>query len=148
MVIMFIQVLAFILASIVVDVSTVSVGSKVQLNSTTGNLQFFDLNDLDQREKLIRDGITLRIGDKVALMLEENPSTGYSWQIDDQSTLGLFTISAEHHQSTTYDQAGIRERRVGAPGQKVFTLTGSKPGEAKFRAVYARLWEWDEKFTD
>ena len=80
------------------------------------------------------------------LIVAENPSTGYSWQLDAESAKGLWTTSEEYH------AAMHAEGMVGVPGHKTITLNFASDamGVGVLRAVQARPWEWkgfnDESF--
>ena len=57
----------------------------------------FDLNENDSRMAIIKTGLKLPINSEVQIIVDENPTTGYSWQIDQASTKGLFDIATKYN---------------------------------------------------
>lgn len=78
----------------------------------------------------------LASGASTVVTLSENPSTGYSWQLDQAASRGIgprVTIEDQGH------QAGAA--LAGAPGVHHWTVHGVSPGRAKAVFVYRRPWE-------
>ena len=72
-------------------------------------------------------------GDRLELKLEENPTTGFCWHIDDD---GSGVLILEHH-AFTHSHDGLS----GAGGTREFMFTIAKSGQATLRASYRRSWE-------
>ena len=79
--------------------------------------------------------IRLAPGQDHALILSENPSTGYSWAIDAAASKGLDVVAVEHR--------GHKPGKTmpGAPGERLWTLRALKSGHAEIAFVYRRPWE-------
>ncbi|HCB15120.1 MAG TPA: hypothetical protein DEP36_16360 [Gammaproteobacteria bacterium] len=74
----------------------------------------------------------LHVGERLEIRLRENPTTGFSWAIDenDRRILAL--------DDTAYIpplEAGF----IGARGQRTFTFTGRQPGEVALKLKYWRV---------
>ena len=83
----------------------------------------------------------LRVGERFTVSLPENPSTGYTWAIDetDRQLLAL--------EGTAYaepDEGGF----VGARGRRIFTFSAQQAGEVVLRLKYWRFWDGDASTTE
>ena len=56
----------------------------------------FDLRPSAVRDLMVAQGLKLDKNETVKITVEENPSTGFSWQIDEDATKDLFTITSEY----------------------------------------------------
>ncbi len=73
----------------------------------------------------------VRLGDEITVALDENPTTGYRWHADiDTSRLEL-----------TDDQYLGAERPVGAGGTRRMTFAPLQAGRARLHLVKRRSWE-------
>lgn len=79
-------------------------------------------------EEVTKDGTHLEI------LLEENPTTGYSWTVDDYDTSILKLEKDEYSASTT-------EGTVGSGGTHLYRFTGQKEGKITLTFRYYRNWE-------
>ncbi|SFN32108.1 protease inhibitor I42 family protein [Proteiniclasticum ruminis] len=79
-------------------------------------------------EEVTKDGAHLEI------ILEENPTTGYSWTMDDYDTSLLKLEKDEYSASTT-------EGAVGSGGTHLYRFTGQKEGNITLIFRYYRNWE-------
>lgn len=81
---------------------------------------------------------TVNVGDTILVVLEGNPTTGYSWAgaLDEQSAAVL-----EQQGEPVYAEDTVEEDVVGAGGAFTFTFTAAEEGEATITLVYARTWE-------
>jgi len=77
--------------------------------------------------------VRLRLGDKLEVRLKSNPSTGYMWYVEKEST-PLLKLS---HQS----QTDITEPGEGRPVFQVFTFEPRHSGSGVLRLHYVRSWE-------
>ncbi|RBP11980.1 putative secreted protein [Roseiarcus fermentans] len=79
--------------------------------------------------------IRLAPGEIRALILPENPSTGYAWAIDAAASRGLDIVAiADDGRRSGGD-------RPGAPGERLWSIRGLSPGHADIVFVYRRAWE-------
>ncbi|MGD0611997.1 MAG: protease inhibitor I42 family protein [Anaerolineales bacterium] len=78
--------------------------------------------------------VTLHVGDILAIGLEANPSTGYTWKMvqQDPSLLG--------EQGTAQFKAASTGL-VGAPGIQTLIFKALKAGETTLTLGYLRSWE-------
>jgi len=87
--------------------------------------------------------ISLKKGENFTLQLRENPSTGYSWELN--VTEGLSVLSDEY----TQDEAA--EDKVGVGGTHTWILEAVEPGSQHVNGIYRRSWEnttgTEENFT-
>ena len=77
--------------------------------------------------------VDARVGDRLALHLEENPATGYQWTMNplDQEVLAL-----EHVEYRPARGAGM-----GGGGQREWTFVARKPGMTTLQFGLQRPWE-------
>ncbi|MBC2595288.1 protease inhibitor I42 family protein [Ruficoccus amylovorans] len=86
----------------------------------------------------------MRVGDTFSVSLPSNPSTGYSWQLDDSYKPVLTMPGGAQSQTFSAGTTAI----VGAPGIATWTFKAAKAGETKLRLEYARAWEKDTPPTE
>lgn len=81
--------------------------------------------------------ILIKKGDTIYLKLKENPSTGYSWQLD--LSKGLNTLSTKYYppESSQNDQRFI----VGAAGFRLWGINSIAKGSQQVKGIYKRSWE-------
>ncbi|WP_321428428.1 protease inhibitor I42 family protein [uncultured Methanolobus sp.] len=72
-------------------------------------------------------------GDTVIIILEENPTTGYSWNMTYSEGLEL--------KEDAYLEASINADLVGAAGSHIWTFEVTERGEQNISAIYRRPWE-------
>lgn len=77
--------------------------------------------------------IQIGLGEIVRISLDENPSTGFRWALEqgDDEVLELLT--------SDYIQASAP--RVGVGGKRVWRFAGKKSGDVRLVLVYRRAWE-------
>lgn len=74
-------------------------------------------------------------GDYFTIILDENPSTGYSWN---------YTLSDENKIELVNDKYfGSEESLVGAGGRREFSFKVNKDGASTITFKYSRGWEKD-----
>lgn len=79
--------------------------------------------------------LNMRVGQKLSLVLEGNPTTGYLWQLDP-------ALPVESPVQVELSIASnCEENCCGFPTPTTLTMTGAKPGTQLVRVVYARPWE-------
>lgn len=82
----------------------------------------------------------LRVGERVKVGLPDNPSTGYTWAIDETDNRLLALDGAEYNEPT--------EGFIGARGRRIFTFTARQPGEVTLRLKYWRFWDGEGSTTE
>ena len=79
--------------------------------------------------------ITLARGREKTIVLTENPSTGYTWKIDEAGSENLSLL-------TLVDLGHKRGAAMpGAPGRHSWRLRAKASGRAVLQLVYQRPWE-------
>lgn len=76
-------------------------------------------------------------GEKFSISLESNPTTGYSWEVDFDST----AIELIDNKYTSDSQ----EEVVGAGGTETFEFLALQSGETQITFSYLRPWEKDKE---
>ena len=77
--------------------------------------------------------VHLRLGDTLELRLKSNPSTGFMWYVEKESTPLLKLV----HQS----QTDVTEPGEGRPVFQVFRFEPRRGGDGVLRLHYVRSWE-------
>ncbi|WP_176012063.1 protease inhibitor I42 family protein [Victivallis sp. Marseille-Q1083] len=77
----------------------------------------------------------LRVGQTIALELEENPTTGYRWTGE--------IIPADVAELTQDEYKVPDSPLMGAPGKREYKLKALKAGKATWQLRYVRSWEPD-----
>lgn len=90
--------------------------------------------------------ISLKNGENFTLNLKENPTTGYSWQLN--LSKGLSILSDEY----TEDKfPGEKEITPGRGGTHSWLIQATVPGNQQVNGIYKRSWEnttgTEENFT-
>jgi inhibitor of cysteine peptidase len=80
--------------------------------------------------------VSLRPGISTAIVLSENPSTGFRWRLDmTRSThLSIIRVIDRGYRA---GQVGL----IGAPGSHRWEIRARAPGAASVAFIYARSWE-------
>ena len=97
----------------------------------------FALGDKDSGKSL-----ELRVGDTVKLVLDANPTTGFSWSKMDKVDQSILKL-----EKNDYQQNANPGRMVGVGGKTTIVYRAVKPGTAKIDLTYMRPWEPDSKFN-
>jgi predicted secreted protein len=83
----------------------------------------------------------VRTGERVAVRLPENPTTGFTWAIAESDSRLLALESTAY---TPPEEAGF----IGARGDRTFTFTALEAGEVPLALKYWRFWEGDASITE
>ena len=87
--------------------------------------------------------IRIKNGEIFILQLRENPSTGYSWELNVSEGLDIL--------SDGYTQDQAPEGQVGVPGTHSWTIEAVSLGSQQVNGIYKRPWEnmtgTEENFT-
>ena len=118
------------------------------------NSRLHDLDDHEQRKFLETNGLIVNAGQSAQFKAVENPSTGYKWQIDQESCKEWVHISSEYiappdkkgkdpHADDEMSGMGSRGSMMGIPGHTKFTIkAGAEEGRCIFRIALARPGEF------
>ncbi len=131
----------------------------VNVNGITGSFELTVDNTLDEspssmppKQQVITEadnGTTINLENEETfyLRLEENPSTGYSWQIN--LSEGLSLLSDKYYSSES--SAERQQPLVGAGGVHLWEIKANSEGSQQVNGVYKRSWEkttgTEENFT-
>jgi len=131
----------------------------VNVNGITGSFELTVDNTLDEspssmppKQQVITEagnGTTINLENEETfyLRLEENPSTGYSWQIN--LSEGLSLLSDKYYSSES--SAERQQPLVGAGGVHLWEIKANSEGSQQVNGIYKRSWEkttgTEENFT-
>lgn len=79
--------------------------------------------------------LNLQAGDTFVLSLDSNPTTGYTWNLDDSWNEKMLTLVDQGYQSSTTSNI------VGQGGRHYWKFKALKAGSADLKVYYARPWE-------
>lgn len=77
--------------------------------------------------------VTVQKGNSIIVRLQENPTTGFSWNLT--TSPGLQVVS------DTYIPSDTTGRLVGSGGTHVWDISAHSAGRQSIQAVYMRPWE-------
>ena len=81
--------------------------------------------------------VTMKAGELLALQLESNRTTGYSWFVEGIGYAGQF-----YELGRSYVLPGnAANNRTGMPGLEIIVFGAQEPGEYKVNMEYKRAWE-------
>jgi inhibitor of cysteine peptidase len=78
--------------------------------------------------------VALQVGQTVKIDLEENPSTGYTWQWECDTPEAVELVGDDYVQ-------GGEEDMVGAPGMRSFRFKALAPATATISFTYGQDWD-------
>jgi inhibitor of cysteine peptidase len=81
--------------------------------------------------------IKAQAGESFRIMLESNPTTGYSWKVTGGLDGGVLELVGSEFLPP-------RTQLKGAGGEEVWTIKAKGAGKAKLTLEYARPWEKDK----
>ncbi|MBU0646396.1 protease inhibitor I42 family protein [Patescibacteria group bacterium] len=76
--------------------------------------------------------LSVKVGEEFTIVLDSNPTTGYSWEA---------TIDSELVSLAGKDYEAKGAEMVGAGGEEIFTLQAKEVGQAEIIFSYLRPWE-------
>lgn len=79
------------------------------------------------------DTVSLNIGDKLEVVLESNPTTGFQWE-----TIGDFTPYLRQSGEPVYEPTG---EGLGAGGNISFTFEAIKAGQTRLELIYRQPFD-------
>jgi inhibitor of cysteine peptidase len=77
--------------------------------------------------------VNVSVGTQLALTLDENPTTGFSWELELSSGLSVV--------SDSYQTTPGREGMPGAGGTHTWTIEATTAGTQTIAGYYSRPWE-------
>jgi len=80
--------------------------------------------------------LSLSVGASKTIVLSENPSTGYAWQVDTAGSSNLAIVRVNDAGYQPGQNGGL-----GAPGAHRWQIEAQAPGAARIVFAYARAWE-------
>ncbi len=135
--------------TIPLDVQGLKAGNyTVNVNGITGSFELAidnTLNDsptsMPPRQQVITEAnngttINLEKEETFYLRLKENPTTGYSWQLN--LSKGLSLLSDEYHPPESNEN---EQPLVGAGGVRLWELKAVAKGSQQITGIYRRSWE-------
>jgi len=145
--------------TIPLEVQGLSAGNyTVNVNGVTGSFELAIDNTLDgptsplpPKQQVITEAnngttISLEKGETFYLRLKENPTTGYSWQLN--LSQGLNNVSEKYYPPESKEG---EEPIVGAGGVHLWEIKAYSEGYQQVTAIYKRSWEnetgTEDKFT-
>jgi inhibitor of cysteine peptidase len=78
--------------------------------------------------------VEMAVGDTLEVVLNANPTTGYSWNVT--SPLGQWLVLSNHKHKPSSSMCG-------APGLSSYYFVAISPGECDLSMAYAKSWEKD-----
>lgn len=145
--------------TIPLDVQGLKAGNyTVNVNGVTGSFELAVDNTLEElpnpmppRQQVVTEtgngtNINLENEETFYLRLQENPSTGYSWELN--LSQGLSLVSDKYYPPESEEG---EEPLVGAGGVHLWEIKADSEGNQQVTAVYKRSWEnetgEEDKFT-
>ena len=96
--------------------------------------------DVTRRANLENFGITIENGTSYTFDFVENPTTGFSWNVEPASTdAGIFTVDPKYIQDDSPDCYNC----TGVGGRKWITITAVKAGSVDLDVVHMQPWNPD-----
>jgi len=87
------------------------------------------------------DPIEVEAGLEFAIVLESNPTTGYSWQLAEPLDEDIVELVSSEFEEKKPE--GTEETPLGAPGEEVWTFEAIGEGSTEISLEYVRPWETD-----
>ena len=81
-----------------------------------------------------QENIEVKNGQEFTIVLNSNPSTGYSWSISDTYDKNIVQMIGN-----VFKPSGTK--KIGAPGEELWTFKGVGRGSTKINLTYSRKWE-------
>jgi len=91
------------------------------------------VNHVVVNETLNGATISVNRNDMISLMLMENPTTGYSWNLTMSSGIALI--------NDTYVPSDTSGKLIGSGGTHIWEMTAVQSGAQMINATYLRPWE-------
>jgi inhibitor of cysteine peptidase len=82
------------------------------------------------------DNVNLKINDVITIRLESNATTGFKWNIANETDTGIASFI-----SSDYKQTSTDKELTGAGGYETFTFKAKSKGNAAIALTYNKPWE-------
>ncbi len=97
-------------------------------------------NEITEKDQVVTkndsgETISLKNGENFTLILRENPSTGYAWELN--LSKGLSVLSDEYIQDPTPEDT-TGEHMTGVPGNHSWVIQAEAPGIQQVNSIYKR----------
>lgn len=90
--------------------------------------------------------LNVAVGESFVITLDENPTTGYVWAVEEQPE-SLVLQSSDYVSDVHPNQPGA-PMIVGAGGKRTFTFVAHKSGTTTLKLKHWRPWEGDASIVD
>ena len=77
--------------------------------------------------------VQLQLGQKIKVVLEDNPTTGYNWQTDSKDMSAIEQVGPPQFQPSS--------KLIGAGGKITVLFLAKAKGKDRLKLVYRRSWE-------
>ncbi|WP_082089254.1 protease inhibitor I42 family protein [Methanosarcina horonobensis] len=77
--------------------------------------------------------MSIKNGENFTLQLRENPSTGYSWELNVSEGLSIL--------SDNFTQDQVSENMTGVPGNHSWIIEAVDQGTQQMNGIYKQAWE-------
>jgi predicted secreted protein len=84
--------------------------------------------------------LNLKVNDLVTIKLESNATTGYQWNLSNETDSNIITLI-----SSDYTAANAQETLVGGGGYETFDFKAKSKGSTAIILTYNRTWEKGEE---
>jgi inhibitor of cysteine peptidase len=126
----------FVIAAVVFAAGCTEKSEPVTENNTTEN-NTTQANETVETGQIVTEAdngtsISLKNGENFTLQLRENPSTGYSWQLNVSKGLTIL--------SDGYTQDEAPEGKVGVPGNRSWIIEAVDQGSQQVNGIYKQSW--------
>ena len=82
------------------------------------------------------ESINLKLNEIIKIKLESNPTTGYSWNLSDETSTAIISLISSDYKTSTPDK-GV----VGAGGNETLTFKAIAKGNTTIILTYNKSWE-------
>ncbi|MDP3009926.1 MAG: protease inhibitor I42 family protein [Methylococcales bacterium] len=90
--------------------------------------------------------LNVAVGESFVITLDENPTTGYVWAVEEQPE-SLVLQSSDYVSDVHPNQLGA-PMIVGVGGKRTFTFVAHKSGTTTLKLKHWRPWEGDASIVD
>ena len=80
--------------------------------------------------------VAIAVGDSLRIELPEDPSTGFRWQTEPSSLVGVSALQLQSVDFQHADGGGVENR-----GRRVFRFSAESAGQVCLRLELVRAWE-------
>ena len=92
--------------------------------------------------------VALRVGEKIQVILKENPTTGYRWMIFDTLLERFGLIDVVRQSNSSYQSDDNPRGMMGVGGVRTLEFEAIGVGKGDLYMIYVRPWEVDQNGPD